>query len=122
MPGSNVTERGLAYTRSPPIDWTKHRFSLWVESVKKEFKVGQLVTLKVAPPQPNVLPFHFRITDINEVHHFATWDRVAFEPEAIMLQTPAGVVHKRAPSVLRHLTEEELRLVILQDTEPRGTA
>lgn len=108
-----------------PKDWTKVRYAQWVESVKEKFAVGQLVTLSVIGPVPDRIPFYFKLTDICEIQAFVKWDSVAFEPQCITVVPVRGnnpQPYTKPPSVLRHLTEQELRLVILENQKPQGTA
>lgn len=105
-----------------PADWGKLKFANWIEGVKGKFKAGDVVTLVAIRPQGAIIPFMFTIEEISEIQKFTPWDRHAYEPAAVMVKTKGGVLYRKPPSVLRHLTEEETNLVVLQNTQPQGTA
>lgn len=100
----------------------KIEYSKWIENQKKLFAVGDLVTLSIIKPQPNVCPWVLKITFIDEDHNQCGWDHISFQPAAFTVVTPSGVYNHRAPSTLRKLTPEEIDLALLQDQQPLGTA
>lgn len=104
-------------------NWDKIKYARWVESVKKSFHVGQLVTNKAIHTIPGKVPYHFRVVSISEVMQQVRWDQVAWEPKAVTVQFKSGgIIDNKAPSTLRPLTKEECDLVALQNTEPQGCA
>lgn len=103
--------------------WDKLRYAHWLSGVMAQFKVGDLVTLKMTPPEQGKIPYTMKIIGIEEIHHMVEWDRINNLPCAIRLQAVLRKIEfNRVPDDLRKLNYEELQLVRLQDTQPQGHA
>ncbi len=109
---------------SEQIPWTKARFTSFVEDVKKSYTNGQIVTLKHCIVQEGMLPvIMYKISYISELYHNTNFDNHLHEPILLTLQPLDGSTRvNRCASQVRALTEEELSLVNLRNTEVKGTA
>jgi hypothetical protein len=105
-----------------PMKMGKIEYSRWIEEQKKLFKVGDMVSLVMIKPQPNICPWLLRVSYIEEDHNHVYWDNASGTPAAISVITSTGVTNHKAPATLRHLTEEEKELAKLSHTQPLGTA
>lgn len=104
--------------------WDKLRYSGWLTGVMQEFKVGDMVTLKLSPPQQGRIPYLMKVIYIEEMHNLVEWDKVKNLPCALRLQSALRpqISFNRVPDEIRKLTYEELQLVRLQNTQPQGHA
>ena len=100
----------------------KLTYTKWIEEVKQEFDVGELVTLKLIAETPNVLPMYYRITFIDEMCHNVPYDYSRWMPMALTCKTQQGVHICKCPDDVRHLTFEEIKLVTLSNTKPQCAA
>ena len=98
--------------------WSKERYTTFIEQVKQQFKQGDLVTLKSIQPIKNLLPIHYKVSYIDELHYTVKYDSFYMEPAAVVAQGMDGILIPRAPISLRQLTKEELELVHLHNTKP----
>lgn len=98
-------------------EWTKVRFSIWIEDVKKRFPIDCFVTYRQTPVIDGSFPYALRVSFIHEIMQQVKFDPDIREPIALSCQTPAGGYIDKCPSVLRKLTEEEVRLVIASNSK-----
>ena len=105
------------------VPWGKVQYTMWIEEIKKEWKVNELVTLRQFEPVENRLPpIFFVISYINEILHHSKWDEDIQQPIALVCLTSDGRYLNKCPAVLRHFTAEENALVDLQNSKSAGTA
>ena len=107
--------RGATYG-SRKTAWPKMVYADWVERVKKEHKVGDLITLTINEYKQNVIPYYYEITGIGEIHYLVDFDTYFNEPMAIHCLTQHNFAVSKCPSAIRKLTPEEMQLVHLQHT------
>ena len=111
-----------------PMEWTKAHFTEFIEKVKKEFAVGDLVTgqhcpvLAMRPPA-----VYYEVRYISELYHDTKFDNAIKEPQCLTLierslLSSEGGLFTRCPATLRKLTKEEIALVDLQNTKAKGNA
>ena len=106
------------------MPWTKVQFIKWFEeNVKGKFNEGDLVTrIEYAPyTNPNIIPYYFEVLYVNELYSSIEYNQVCQEPSCLHVKGRSGDILKRCPSELRHLTEEELQIVYLQNTQAQGS-
>jgi hypothetical protein len=89
--------------------WDKSKFITWVETVKAEWKIGELVVTPVTSPITNC----FEVVDILELYSHTKWDRMSGQPQVVTLKRGTEYITK-SPKELRHLTQQEKTLVNLQ--------
>lgn len=104
------------------MPWPKLQFSVWIEGLKAKYKVGDLVTMQQIRVIPNVVPMHWEVRYINELHKDCKFDTDIKEPVCISVMYPNGVTAQKCPATIRKLTKEELELVMLSNKKPEGTA
>lgn len=120
--GSRRPPRGINSFPSTE-GWTKLKYDQWIEKVKVDFPKGTLCTLFAIPYTPKKIPMVFKVVDHNELSNLVEFDFYHNGPKALVLEqqpfTPNGVpsIYSRSPQAVRKLTEEELRLVILQNQQ-----
>lgn len=96
--------------------WAKIEYSRWIEEVKSQFAVGDLVTLRSVITSPSKwIPYYYEIVGINELHYTCDWNAHLREPEAIMVNTSGNFLLHKCPSILRKLTPEEINRVRLSN-------
>jgi hypothetical protein len=104
------------------MPWDKVRFNIWIADILDKYPLNSLVTLKQIPCVPHIIPFYFRITYVEELANHVIWDRDVQEPAVLHMVTTQGKPVNKCPSVVRPLTDEEMTLVHLQNSKPKGTA
>lgn len=106
-----------AWGESVPNPWDKITYAKWVETVKSEFKVGDLICMRgtMVHSAGKSAPFYYTIESVIEIHSHAFFDTHYEEPLCLNVITAAGFRMTRAPSSVRKLTSEELDLVYIQD-------
>ena len=119
QPNTNYV-RGSTYG-SRKCEWPKLVYANWVEGVKKNYKVGDLVTLTINEYKENVIPYYYEITGIGEIHYLVELDTYFNEPMAIHCLTQHDFAVSKCPAAIRPLTIEEQRLVHVQHS-PHFTA
>ena len=97
--------------------WDKITYARWVETVKSEFKPGDLICMRGSSvfTNPKQAPFYYTIESIQEIHYLVKFDTHYDEPLCLNVVTAAGFRMSRAPSSIRKLTNEELDLVYISD-------
>lgn len=98
----------------------KVSYTRWLEEqIRPKFPKGSLCTMRAAPFVPGQIPSPLMIiSDLQEVAYMAPVSPDSGEPKCVLVKyKPTGItVHlPYAPSSLRQLTEEELRLVNARD-------
>jgi hypothetical protein len=111
-----------SYVYKHKSDWGKLVYTNWIEEVKKEFAVGDLVCYHGTAPKADTLPYYQTIVYIEEMHSDVTWDNYHQQPCAVTARDPALILMKRCPKGIRKLTQEEVSLVRLQNSKVEGTA
>ena len=100
--------------------WDKITYSKWIETVKEKYKIGDYLCLDHAYVYPDGrLPFWYELVGIEEIHFTAEWDYYHREPACLTVRTESGMLLKKAPVAVRHLTEEEIVCVRLQNTKTK---
>jgi hypothetical protein len=88
--------------------WDKVKYSRWIESVKRDFKAGDMVTYKRIPHVLNQCPVFYYITHVQEIHYMAEVDKSVNVPKAITMTAPrSGLYISVTPDELRPLFENE---------------
>lgn len=98
----------------------KTEFAHWIEALKKEIKVDDLMTLASVSYTPGKLPVPlFRVVTLQEIHWNAPIGNVHNQPRAVMCTslTVENVVVSYEPKVLRKLNEEEMKIVNLRNSQ-----
>lgn len=103
-------------------EWTKIQYGVWIEAKKEKFKVGDLVCDIHSPPLANYVPWYYELKYIEELSKEVAFDTEMKEPLAFTVITQQNVYLKKCPGSLRHLTQEELDLVNLQNRPTQGNA
>ena len=86
-------------------------YTNWIEEVKKEWKVGDLICLRSNVEMANSCPLHYRIEGIQEIHYLAELATFYREPKAINCVIPDTVKHVSfCPKEIRKLTDKEVSL------------
>jgi hypothetical protein len=99
----------------------KIEFAKWIESVKRQWKQGDWVTIQSAPILEGLAPkVCFRINGIQEIHWMAPLDKSCNEPRALNIVGRAGVTLNYPPCKLRHMTEDEVRIVAVSTSQEGG--
>ena len=88
--------------------WTKLTYSRWIEDVKLKFKKGDIVTLREIASVPGVVPFLYKIVEIQEIHYLAQLDSRKQIPRAIGCVIPGAVI---SMDTVFWKTPDELRFV-----------
>jgi len=105
------------------MPWNKIDYSRWYDiNVMGRFKVGDLVTPHYMAEQVGFLPYHWKITYCNELHHTVKFSRSNDQPKCIIVQNLQNGFTSKCPKELRLLTEKEIALVNLQNIKVQGTA
>jgi len=105
------------------MPWNKIDYSRWYDiHVMGRFRVGDLVTPAYMAEQTGIVPFHFKITYCNELHHTVKFSRKNNQPKCIIVQMLAGGFSSKCPAEIRLLTAKEYALVNLQNLKVQGTA
>lgn len=109
-----------AWGDSVPNPWDKITYAKWIETVKSEFAVGDLVCMRgtMVHTSKNA-PFYYEIESITEIHSHVQFDTHYEEPLCLNVVTAAGFRMTRAPSSVRKLTNAELDLVYIQHKTSR---
>lgn len=107
---------------APVMPWTKLEYTKWIEGIKNNYKVGDLVTSIHIGVMTNTVPFHYSITYIEELHSHVQWDDHYHQPKCLHCKTLQGNQAELAPKYVRHLTEGEIALVNLSRSKHQGTA
>lgn len=107
---------------APVMPWTKVVYSTWIEGIKNNYKVGDLVTSVHISVMPNVIPFHYSVTYIEELHGHVKWDDHYHQPKCLHCKTLQGNQVELCPKFVRHLTQGEIDLVNLSHRKHQGTA
>lgn len=110
------------YASANPNRMGKLQYGIWLEEVRKDWDVGEFVTIKGLAEVPNVAPFHYRITGIDEIWYNVPYDTRTNEPLAIVCRTPQGIYMNKGPSTIRHLTAQEIACVNLSNIKTIGNA
>jgi len=105
----------IIQTPSTNLPMDKVAYSRWIETVRQEFKVNDLVTLNHIAVVPGNVPFHYRVAYINELFSTVSYDLDVKEYRCIACETLDKVYIDKCPAVLRKLTPEELRCVNLSN-------
>ena len=122
-PALPVIASGGTLEDEQPMAWSKIDYSLWYDiNVMGKFKMGDLVTPHYMAEQLGIVPFHFKITYLNEMHHTVKFSTKWQQPKCIVVQMLGGGYSSKCPREIRLLTDKEIALVNLQNSKAQGTA
>lgn len=104
---------------------TKDAFVPFIEKVKQDYKVGDLVCFAHFSPRAGELPgLIYTLEAINELWYDCVLDDASGQPRCMFIRgkMTGHSGFAAVPGALRHLTVQEKELVDLQDRPAFGTA
>lgn len=103
--------------------WDKATYNAWYEkNVRGHFAVGDLVTLKEIREAEGKIPFHYKISFLNEMWFNVKFDQALTEPLALCCAGLGNTFVNKSPFAMRKLSVQEVALVNLSNIKAQGTA